>query len=195
MFAELDPHYFIVGNHEQQEPTISTNEITFEDGEPITFTITNNTTEPFELTAINEQQTSYLSFTYEELPVTLQVGESFEVAVSVNVMVKGYVTTGIEIVSSLATQVVLVNIPENILDQVSELSVKTKLYPNPTTGNFTVEGLNVAKVEVYNLVGQKVHEEQGKVININASNWNKGIYLVSITDVNDAVETKKLVVK
>ena len=195
VFAELDPHHFIVGNHEQQEPTISTNEITFEDGEPITFTITNNTTEPFELTAINEQQTSYLSFTYEELPVTLQVGESFEVAVSVNVMVKGYVTTGIEIVSSLATQVVLVNIPENILDQVSELSVKTKLYPNPTTGNFTVEGLNVAKVEVYNLVGQKVHEEQGKVININASNWNKGIYLVSITDVNDAVETKKLVVK
>ena len=195
VFAELDPHHFIVGNHEQQEPTISTNEITFEDGEPITFTITNNTTEPFELTAINEQQTSYLSFTYEELPVTLQVGESFEVAVSVNVMVKGYVTTGIEIVSSLATQVVLVNIPENILDQVSELSVKTKLYPNPTTGNFTVEGLNVAKVEVYNLVGQKVYSEQGKVVSIDASEWNKGIYLVAITNNNGAVETKKLVVK
>ena len=63
------------------------------------------------------------------------------------------------------------------------------------TGNFTVEGLNIAKVEVYNLVGQKVYAEQGKVININACEWNKGIYLVNITYNNGAVETKKLVVK
>ena len=195
VFAELDPHHFIVGEHEQEEPTISVNEITFEEEEPITFTITNNTSNPFELTAIDELQTNYLDITHEPLPATLEVGDSFEVTVSVNVVVKGYVTTGIGIVSSLTTQRVVVNIPEYMVDGITELSVETKLYPNPTTGNFTVEGMNVAKVEVYNLVGQKVYEGQGKAISINANEWNKGIYLVSITDINGAVETKKLMVK
>ena len=69
-------------------------------------------------------------------------------------------------------------------------------YPNPTTGQFTVEGANVAKVEVYDLVGQKVCEQQGsKVVNINAAEWNKGIYLVNIIEENGVVVTKKLVVK
>ena len=196
VFAELDPHHFTVGEHTVIEPTINPNEITFDDFEDITFTITNNTAAPFELTSINEVETAYLSFVNEPLPVLLNVGDSFDVTVSVNVMVKGYVTTGIEVVSNLATQTVVVNISENLISAVDEtLSAKTKLYPNPTTGNFTVEGANMAKVEVYNLVGQLIYAEQGKVVNINASNWNKGIYLVNITDNNGAIETKKLVVK
>ena len=70
------------------------------------------------------------------------------------------------------------------------------IYPNPTNDRFTVEGANVAKVEVYNLVGQKVCEQQGsKVVNIDAANWHKGIYLVNIIEQNDAVATKKLVVR
>ena len=80
-------------------------------------------------------------------------------------------------------------------DAVTEFSTETKLYPNPTTGQFTVEGANVAKVEVYNLVGQKVHEAEGQVVNIDAAEWNKGIYLVNIIEQNGAVITKKLVVK
>ena len=78
---------------------------------------------------------------------------------------------------------------------VTELTAETKLYPNPTTGQFTVEGANVARVEVYNLVGQKVHEAEGKSVSIDATEWNKGIYLVNIVEQNGAVVTKKLVVK
>lgn len=70
------------------------------------------------------------------------------------------------------------------------------IYPNPTTGQFTVEGANVSKVEVYNLVGQKVCEQQGsKTVSIDAANWNKGVYLVNIIEQDGAVATKKLVVK
>jgi len=70
------------------------------------------------------------------------------------------------------------------------------IYPNPTTGQFTVEGANVEKVEVYNLVGQKVCEQQGsKIVNIDATSWHKGIYLVNIIEKNGAVITKKLVVR
>ena len=78
---------------------------------------------------------------------------------------------------------------------INELSSETKLYPNPTTGQFTVEGANVAKVEVFNLVGQKIHHSEGRVVNIDASGWNKGIYLVNIIEQNGAVMTKKLVVR
>ena len=85
-------------------------------------------------------------------------------------------------------------IDEDLLS-VTEVTAETKLYPNPTTGQFTVEGANLNKVEVYNLVGQKVYEAQGKVIDIDAAQWNKGIYLVKITHQNNAVETKKLMVK
>ena len=70
-----------------------------------------------------------------------------------------------------------------------------RLYPNPTTGQFTVEGANVKKVEVYNLVGQKIHEANGQVVNIDATNWHKGIYLVNIIEQNGAVVAKKLVVR
>ena len=78
---------------------------------------------------------------------------------------------------------------------LAEFSTKLHVYPNPTTGQFTVEGANVAKVEVYNLVGQKVHEAEGKSVSIDAAEWNKGIYLVNIIEENGAVVTKKLVVK
>ena len=195
VFADLDPHHFTMEAHEFGEPSISVNEITFDNTDPITFTITNNTTNPFQLTFINETETNYLHITHDLLPVTLEVGNSFEVTVSVDAIAKSYVTTGIEVVSSLTTQTVVVNILENLVDNVTELSSETKLYPNPTTGQFTVEGANVAKVEVYNIVGQKIHEAEGHSISINAADWNKGIYLVNIIERNGAVVTKKLIVK
>ena len=84
----------------------------------------------------------------------------------------------------------------NILGVEEQLSYKpASVYPNPTTGQFTVEGANVAKVEVYNLVGQKMHEAKGQSVSIDATHWNKGFYLVNIIEENGAVVTKKLVVK
>ena len=55
--------------------------------------------------------------------------------------------------------------------------------------------MNVVSVEIYNLVGQKVYEAQGKTINVDAADWDKGIYLVKVSDQNGAVETRKLMVK
>ena len=78
----------------------------------------------------------------------------------------------------------------------SEIVSKCSIYPNPTNGNFTVAGNDIAKVEVYNLLGQMVFVQQGeKMVNINAGNWNKGIYLVNVTSQNGTVETTKLIVK
>lgn len=69
------------------------------------------------------------------------------------------------------------------------------IYPNPTNGNFTVAGADMTRVEVYNLVGQKIYEAQGKMVTVNASSWNKGIYMINIIDQNGSSKTEKLMVK
>ena len=140
----------------------------------------------------------YLILDYPTLPDTLAAGESFVFTVRPNNNAnrsKEPIMTSVTIESSHATLEFFVSIDENLFTSVTELTAETKLYPNPTTGQFTVEGVNVAQVEVYNLVGQKVYEAQGKAVTIDAANWNKGIYLVSITNQNGLVETKKLVVR
>ena len=82
---------------------------------------------------------------------------------------------------------------------VDETLVATSLYPNPTSGQFTLEGADIVKVEVYNLMGQKVYEAEngeGKTENhIDAANWSKGMYLVSVIHQQGTVETLKLVVR
>lgn len=68
------------------------------------------------------------------------------------------------------------------------------VYPNPTAGFFAVEGTNLSKVEIYNLVGQKMYEAEDSSVSIDATDWNKGVYLVRVTERNGKAITKKLVV-
>ena len=150
---------------------------------------------PVKVLSVTENETDYLSFEpHGTLPYTVGPADYFYLDVYVNAMMKGYVTTSFTVHTDQNDCTYSVAINEDILS-VTELSAEAKLYPNPTTGQFTVEGANVAKVEVYNLVGQKVHEAEGQVVSIDAAEWNKGIYLVNIIEENGAVATKKLVVK
>jgi agmatine/peptidylarginine deiminase len=150
---------------------------------------------PVKVLSVTENGTDYLSFEpHGTLPYTVEPADYFYLDVYVNAMVKGYVVTTFTVQTDQNDCTYSVAINEDLLS-VTELSAEAKLYPNPTTGQFTVEGANVAKVEVYNLVGQKVHEAEGQVVNINAAEWHKGIYLVNIIEQNGAVVTKKLVVK
>ena len=146
--------------------------------------------------SIAEKDTDYLNIeTNPTPPFDLEFdGDEAFMFVSLKDFAKGYVQTSIEIETDYGIFEIAVHINEDILS-VNEISSEAKLYPNPTTGQFTVEGANVAKVVVYNLVGQKVHEAEGKTISIDAAEWNKGIYLVNIIEQNGAVVTKKLVVR
>ena len=151
---------------------------------------------PVKVLSVTENGTDYLSFEpHGTLPYTVGPADYFYLDVYVNAMVKGYEVTTFTVQTDQNDCTYSVAINEDLLS-VTELSAEAKLYPNPTTGHFTVEGAKVARVEVYNLVGQKVCEQQGsKVINIDASSWNKGIYLVNIIEENGTVVAKKLVVK
>ena len=148
-----------------------------------------------EIYSITEDGTNYLNIVPQNpLPATLQPAEYFSIKFFANAPAKGTVTATVLVESSANPCEFVITINDELLS-VTELSAEAKLYPNPTTGQFTVEGANVSKVEVYNLVGQKVHEAEGKTVNINATEWNKGIYLVNIIEENGAVVAKKLVVK
>lgn len=70
------------------------------------------------------------------------------------------------------------------------------LYPNPTCGLIQIEGESIAKVEVFNLLGQMIYGQQViKSVNIDATYWNKGVYLAIITKENGVVEMKKIVLR
>ena len=151
---------------------------------------------PIELQTIFEDGTNYLNIVPQHsLPYTLQPADYFSIMFYANAQGKGTVEATVIVKSDDGQREFVVGINDELLS-VTELTAEAKLYPNPTTGQFTVEGANVAKVEVYNLVGQKVCEQQGsKVVNINTAEWHKGIYLVNIVEENGAVVTKKLVVR
>ena len=156
---------------------------------------------PIEITAITEAENQWLhdllELTHHDLPYVLEAGENFMITVAPRTNFgnkQDQIHTAVVVVSDDNNVVFDIVIDEELVS-VTELSAEAKLYPNPTTGQFTVEGANVAKVEVYNLVGQKVHEAEGQVMNLDAAEWNKGIYLVNIIEENGAVVAKKLVVK
>ena len=151
---------------------------------------------PIEIYSIAEDGTNYLNIVPQHpLPYTLEPADYYTIKFYAKLQAKSMVDAIVIVESSDRTCKFVVSVNEDLF-AVTELSAEAKLYPNPTTGQFTVEGANVTKVEVFNIVGQKVYEQQGsKVVNIDATAWNKGIYLVNIIEQNGAIVTKKLVVK
>jgi hypothetical protein len=78
------------------------------------------------------------------------------------------------------------------------------LYPNPNTGQFTVEirnyelGITNVTAEVYNMLGEKVYAQsniQHRIFNINISNQPNGVYLIHISSKDGQVVTQKKIVK
>lgn len=86
---------------------------------------------------------------------------------------------------------VTVMVPLTIGDGQKE----ARIYPNPTSGNLTIEAEALVSVTVYNLVGQKVHEElvQGERSVINMKAFGSGMYLVKF-DCAEGTITRKVTV-
>lgn len=200
VFAELDPHHFTMEPHTPitpTDPTISVTEITFDEDEPVTFTITNETDNPFTINSIDEVTVGlqYLDIeTSSELPVTLAVGESMDVRVSIGIYAKGYVETAIEIVSSIETQVIPVSINETIIDNVIDNKAASfEVYPNPMNNTLYIDG-DVQDVTIFNAVGQQVlFVENAKAIDVN--DLSEGLYFVRISDKRGNSMVKKIIKK
>ncbi len=72
------------------------------------------------------------------------------------------------------------------------------VYPNPTSGLFTVEaGERIESVEVYNMVGQMIYNNSSvgtEKAFINIENSNKGIHIVKIYFEDNSIGIKKLLI-
>lgn len=68
-----------------------------------------------------------------------------------------------------------------------------KVFPNPTSGNITIESLKsiIKNVEIYNALGRKVFYTQETHFNID--NLSTGVYFMKMTSNDDAVYTRKIV--
>jgi len=67
-----------------------------------------------------------------------------------------------------------------------------KLYPNPTTGKFTVDTKDFKRLEIYNYCGVLIKSSQNK--NVDISNEKQGFYIVKIISSNK-IETKILILE
>ncbi|MBN4070913.1 T9SS type A sorting domain-containing protein [Crocinitomix catalasitica] len=76
------------------------------------------------------------------------------------------------------------------------LSDKWNVFPNPAKETATVLFNQADKISIINLAGQVIYNNNslsGSTIQLNTSQWDKGIYLIQLTN-NGKGETKKLIV-
>jgi len=64
-------------------------------------------------------------------------------------------------------------------------NLKISMYPNPSSDfiNISNDNLEIKNIQIFNLIGKKITEikaQNNRVINIDISNFSKGIYLISV---------------
>ncbi len=85
--------------------------------------------------------------------------------------------------------------PGTVLTNTTFETSKIKMYPNPTTTNFTIDAQeNIEKVSVYNLLGQEVitATPNNQTVTLNVANLQVGVYVVKAT-INGAISTSRII--
>lgn len=80
-----------------------------------------------------------------------------------------------------------------INDAVAENNVE--LFPNPTTGMVNINGVENAKVQIYNMIGEMIVEYNNVSNSIDLTDLNNGNYIVKIINESQTVTNKLTVIK
>lgn len=81
-------------------------------------------------------------------------------------------------------------------DDISIKESILNLYPNPTSNSFSLSK-EVAKVSVFDITGKQVKRFAGNILKTNVfsvTDLKTGIYFVKIQDIENKIETKKLII-
>jgi hypothetical protein len=89
--------------------------------------------------------------------------------------------------------------PATAINEISAMQHGTKIYPNPSNGNFTVEmkeNTTNSALSIYNAMGQNVFNQpiNASKTTINTS-LKHGIYFVNISDGNGQIQSNKVIFK
>ena len=76
-------------------------------------------------------------------------------------------------------------------EEFTEFSETPQLYPNPAREKVTIEGIETAKAQVYNTLGQVVKTVRG-TNEIDVAGLPQGVYLLRIADAEGKVYTNKI---
>jgi hypothetical protein len=71
------------------------------------------------------------------------------------------------------------------------------IYPNPTYGQFFIEGQRIATVRIYNAAGQIVEEienNEDERISVNCDGWNPGLYNVQMISTEGRIAVRKVTI-
>jgi len=81
-------------------------------------------------------------------------------------------------------------------DVENHSNVEIEIYPSPANNTLNINYNDMQKIEVYNIVGQKIYSKEVSSNNtaINTTKFENGTYVLSITTTNQAVVSKKFVV-
>lgn len=94
--------------------------------------------------------------------------------------------------------------PETVIKPDTENSNRiidngvVKIYPNPASSIITIESVSTpCEVAIFNGVGALVESEYMDTdkININVSDYERGIYMIKIIDSQNCIETEKILIK
>ncbi len=95
---------------------------------------------------------------------------------------------------SLTNGLALSNVVDNpLISSVPSLvaAQQIPIYPNPSTGSFTVSGEGI--MSIYNVIGECISTET--IYGTTTVHLNSGIYMVKITDKQNATFTQKVIVR
>lgn len=87
------------------------------------------------------------------------------------------------------------NQPSALSNQDFERLADVNLYPNPTSGNFSIKG-QVSRVEIYTITGQRVKSFENipsEDYQFDINNLSNGVYLVKAFDLNNSSKTMKVI--
>lgn len=75
-------------------------------------------------------------------------------------------------------------------------NVGINIFPNPSEGLFTIQSnFNYNKIEVLDLLGRKVLANNSHLSELNLSNFSKGTYILQLTDANNTIVRRQLIVQ
>lgn len=81
-----------------------------------------------------------------------------------------------------------------ITDIETETINNINIYPNPTSGIFTIEADNINKIEITDINGQSIYINQNNYKNIDLKHYPKGVYFIKIIT-NNKIFNKKIILQ